>query len=200
MSELKNIWIITKSGFLINEKRNIKETVFLGMKLYGLLLLLKAVSFGLLFLLDYYGVFKIPQHITGENLESYKPLHKIVILVVIAPILEELTYRSGLIFSKQNLIISTIGISYSVLDLSGLDRLFCILIAFGIGLILFFSFNQKHIKLFSKLWKINRRKIFYGLLFCFGLSHLGNYELRECYLNSVCIFVDIGLVGMLTTR
>jgi hypothetical protein len=52
-----------------------------------------------------------------------------------------------------------------------------VLIALGIGIVLYLSFNQKNVDLFSKFWKMNRRKIFYGLLLIFSVPHLGNYEL-----------------------
>ncbi len=178
MNEFKNIWILIKSGFLPKEKRNLRETIFFGLKLYLILILLKALCFGISYFLDYYGVFEMPKHITGEKLRSYSPILKISMLAIIAPIIEEFTYRIGLLFSKRNLTITTIGISYfTIKNLSELERLYCILIAMGIGIVLYLSLSQKNVELFSKFWKMNRLKIFYGLLLIFGLPHLANYEL-----------------------
>jgi hypothetical protein len=178
LNEFKNIWILAKSGFLPKEKTNLKETIFLGLKLYGIMMLMKAFCFGLSYFLDFYDIFNIPTHVYGEELRTYDPLLKIVMLAIIAPIIEEFTYRIGLLFSKRNLTITTIGISYFILiNLSELERLYCILIALGIGIVLYLSFNQKNVDLFSKFWKMNRRKIFYGLLLIFSVPHLGNYEL-----------------------
>ncbi|PQJ81285.1 CPBP family glutamic-type intramembrane protease [Polaribacter glomeratus] len=178
MNEFKNIWILAKSGFLPKEKRNLKETIFLGLKLYGIMILLKAFCFGISYFLDYYGIFEIPKNITGEKLRDYSPILKILMVAIIGPIIEEFTYRIGLLFSKRNLTTTTIGISYFILkNLLELEKLYCILIALGIGIILYLSLNQKNVDLFSKLWKVNRRKIFYGLLLIFSLPHLVNYEL-----------------------
>ncbi|WP_299261436.1 CPBP family glutamic-type intramembrane protease [uncultured Aquimarina sp.] len=178
MNEFKNIWILIKSGFLPKEKRNLRDTIFLGLKLYLILILLKALCFGISYFLDYYGVFEMPMHITGEKIRSYSPILKILMIAIIAPIIEEFTYRIGLLFSKRNLTITIIGISYFTLkNLSELDRLYCILIALGIGVALYLSLNQKFVDLFSKFWKMNRRKIFYGLLLIFSLPHLANYEI-----------------------
>jgi hypothetical protein len=178
LNEFKNIWILAKSGFLPKEKRNLKETIFLGLKLYGIMILLKAFCFGISYFLDYYGIFEIPKNITGENLRDYSPILKILMVAIIGPVIEEFTYRIGLLFSKRNLTITTIGISYFILkNLLQLEKLYCILIALVIGIILYLSLNQKNVDLFSKFWKVNRRKIFYGLLLIFSLPHLINYEL-----------------------
>ena len=178
MNEFKNIWILTKSGFFPKEKRNLKETIFLGLKLYGIMILLKAFCFGISYFLEYYEIFEIPKHITGEKIRTYNPILKILMIAIIGPIIEEFTYRIGLLFSKRNLTITTIGISYFILkNLSGFERLYCILIALGTGIVLYLSLNQKIVALFSKFWIMNRRKIFYGLLLIFALPHLANYEL-----------------------
>lgn len=188
MNEFKNIWILIKSGFLPKKKRNFKKTILLGFKLYGILILLKAFCFGLSYFLDSYGIFEMPKHITGEKIRSYGPVSKILMIAIIAPIIEEFTYRIGLLFTKRNLTITIIGISYFTLkNISELERFYCILIAVGIGVFLYLSLNQKFVELFSNFWKMNKRKIFYGLLLIFGLSHLVNYELT----TEVLIFSPI---------
>jgi hypothetical protein len=180
LNEFKNIWILAKSGFLPKEKRNLKETIFLGLKLYGIMILLKAFCFGISYFLDYYGIFEIPKNITGEKLGDYSPILKILMVAIIGPIIEEFTYRIGLLFSKRNLTITTVGISYfTLMNLLELERLYSILIALGIGVVLYLSLNQKIVNLLSEFWKTNRRKIFYGLLLIFSLPHLANYELTS---------------------
>jgi membrane protease YdiL (CAAX protease family) len=178
LNEFKNIWILTKSGFLPKEKRDLKETIFLGLKLYGIMILMKAFCFGLSYFFDSYDIFNMPIHVYGEELRSYDPLLKILIIAISAPIIEELSFRVGLIYSKRNLTITIIGISYFILkNTLGLERFICIMIACTLGLVLYFSLNQVNDDLLSKFWKKNRRKIFYGLLLIFGLPHLANYEL-----------------------
>ena len=178
LNEFKNIWILTKSGFLTKENRNLKETIFLGFKLYGILILLKAFCFGLSYFLDYYGIFEMPKHITGEKLRNYSPTLKILMIVIIAPIIEELTYRIGLIYSKQNLTITVIGISYFILkNTFELKRFLCMIIACALAIVLYFGLKKINDDLLSKFWKNNRRKILYGFLLIFGLPHLVNYEL-----------------------
>jgi hypothetical protein len=75
LNELKNIWILTKSGFLPKEKRNLKETIYLGLKLYGILM--KGFCFGISYFLDFYDIFKIPAHIGGEKIRSYGSFQRI---------------------------------------------------------------------------------------------------------------------------
>ena len=177
MNIFKNLWFLAKSGFIPKKKRNLRETVFLGLKLYGILMLLKAICFGISYFFDYYDIFKMPIHITGEKLREYNPILKITMIAFVAPIIEELAYRIGLIFSKKNLTFTIIGISYFSLKYSTeLERIYCIMIAFTLGLILYFSLNQRNVDILSEFWENNRRKIFYGLLLIFGLIHLVNYE------------------------
>ncbi len=180
MNELKNIRLLIKSGFLPQEKRNLKETIFLGLKLYLILTLLKALCFGITLFLDYHNIFDIPKRITLEKLSNYTPLTKVLMIVIIAPIIEEYTYRIGLLFSKRNITITIIGISYFTLKkLSEFDRLYCVLIALGIGISICLILNHKRDDLFFEIWKTNRRKIFYTLLLLFSFLHITDYEITN---------------------
>ena len=110
--EFKNIWVLITSGFLPKEKRDLKNSIVLGVKLFGILILLKAFCFGITYLFDYYEIFKIPKHITLEKIRNDHPITKILMTAVIGPIIEEFTYRSGLLFTKRNLAITITGIFY----------------------------------------------------------------------------------------
>jgi len=178
LNELKNIWVLAKSGFLTKEKRNLKETVFLGLKLFGILILLKALCFGLLYFLDYYDIFNIPTHIGGEKLRSYSPIIQIIIVAIYAPIVEELTFRIGLKFSKWNFIIASIGLLLLTLRvILQLEWIYCLILSLVFGIIMTQILKDKIVVFLSQFWNNNRRKIFYTLLFLFGISHLGNYEI-----------------------
>jgi hypothetical protein len=157
MNELKNIWILTKSGFLPKEKRNLKETIYLGLKLYGILLLMKGFCFGISYFLDFYDIFKIPAHIGGDKIRSYSSFQRILIIAIIAPIIEEFAYRVGILFSKQNLTITVIGISYfTLLSLTKFEKMYCASIALSLGTILYFTLKNNIVELFSEFWKENR--------------------------------------------
>ena len=178
MNIFKNLWHLAKSGFLPKKKRNLKETIFLGLKLYLILMLLKLICLGISSFLDYCDIFKIPSHIGGEKLREFSLIIQFTIVAIVAPIMEELAYRIGLIFSKRNLTITVIGITYYILRYtSEFGRIYCIMIAFAIGLILYLSLNQKMIELLSDFWKNNRIKVFYGLIFIFAFIHLVNYDI-----------------------
>lgn len=199
MNELKNIWILTKSGFLPKEKRNLKETIYLGLKLYGILILMKGFCFGISYFLDFYDIFKIPAHIGGEKIRSYSSFQRILIIAIIAPIIEEFAYRIGIIFSKQNLTITAIGISYFILlSLTKFQKLYCASIALSLGTILYFSLKKNIVKLLSEFWKENKRKVFYGLLLIFSFLHLGNYEITiELLIFSPIVILRHFLAGFI---
>lgn len=196
MNEINNIWFLFKAGFIPEKKRHLRETAFLGLKLYGIMIVLKVICFGITYALDYYGIFEIPEHITSKKLSSYSPIIKALMIVIIAPIIEELTYRSGLIFSKQNLLIALFGISYLISkNALELDRISSLMTATILGIVLHFSLNQKKNDILSKLWTNNRRKIFYGLLLSFSLAHLANYELTK----ELLLFSPIIILSHLTS-
>ena len=49
---------LAKFGYLPKKQSNVKETLVLGLKLYLILWLLKAICFGISYFLDYYNIFQ----------------------------------------------------------------------------------------------------------------------------------------------
>lgn len=58
-----------------------------------------------------------------------------------------------------------------------LNRLYSLLIAIIIGIVLLISLNKKIVNSLSIFWKQNRKAVFYGFLLIFSFSHLTNYEI-----------------------
>ena len=180
MNEIRNIWTLAKSGFLHKEKRSLKATIFLGLKLYGILILMKLISVGLLYLLNLFNIFNMPSNIGGENLRTYNPIIQIIIVAVYVPIVEELAFRIGLKFSKWNFTIASIAMVLSTSRvIFQIEWTYCIIICIVFGIILYLILKDRAVNFLSEFWLNNRRKIFYILLFLFGIGHLGNYEITS---------------------
>ena len=190
---------LAKFGYLPKKQSNVKETLVLGLKLYLILWLLKAICFGISYFLDYYNIFKIPTHVSFQLLRTYHPLFQITLIAIVAPTLEELAYRLGLIFSKRNLTVTIAGIFYFALkNFTELDRIYCLMLSLALGVIVYFSLNQSTVVKLSEFWKNNRPKVFYGLLLIFGLMHLVNFEITvELLIFSLIVILPKLVAGFI---
>ena len=178
MNELKNIWVLAKSGFLEKDDRNVTDTIFLGLKLFFFLIILKVLWIGVVAFLHYFKIFSIPSQNIGLKFYNYSPIIQFIITVIYAPIIEEFFFRIGLKFSKRNFIILLIGIVYYTLRITtSLELIYCIIFPLVFGLIMHLTLKENNIERLSKFWVNNKRKIFYTLLLAFGFIHLGNYEI-----------------------
>ncbi len=152
LNEIRNIWTLAKSGFLHKEKRSLKATIFLGLKLYGILILMKLISVGLLYLLNLFNIFNMPSNIGGENLRTYNPIIQIIIVAVYVPIVEELAFRIGLKFSKWNFTIASIAMVLSTSRvIFQIEWTYCIIICIVFGIILYLILKDRAVNFLSKV-------------------------------------------------
>jgi len=163
------------------------------------LLLFKAFSIGLIFFLSWLGVFEMPVNLNRTRLESFSEFEILLLVSVYAPILEEITFRLPLKFSKWNLTLASIGISLTVCRvIAELKYEYSLALSIAIGIAVYCTLNQRILKKLSKCWSENKLLIFYTLLLVFSFLHLKNYELTtELLIFSPIIILPRILGGIL---
>lgn len=170
-------------------------SIFIG-KMLLILLLFKAISIGLIFFLGYLGVFEIPVNLNRTRLESFSEIEILLLVSVYAPILEELTFRLPLKFSKWNLTIASIGLSLTLCRvLAELKYEYSIILSIGIGIVVYSILNKRILKNITEFWLKNKLLNFYASLLIFSFLHLKNYELTKELLIFSPIFILPRILG-----
>ncbi|WP_157961203.1 CPBP family glutamic-type intramembrane protease [Lutibacter citreus] len=178
MSTLKNLWILSKNGFVKEEKRTLKDSIRFLIKLFLFLFLVKILYLGLTLLINLSDTITLPVISNDFKFDRYSGIQKFFLGALLAPIFEELTFRLGLKFSKRNILMLFAGITYSILKLIiQLDWNTSLLIVAMTTLTLGLILNNKILDILAEFWKNNRLVIFYFLLLSFALFHSTNYDL-----------------------
>ncbi len=178
MSELNNLWNLAKTGFAAPKQRSKKELLIFSLKILLVLAFFKIATFGLAYLLQALDIFHIPANLNRSRLGSYSDIEILLIVAVYAPIVEELTYRLPLKFSKLNFTISIVGLNLVLLrNLWEIEYVYSFLISIAIGTIIYIFLQPIRIKQLEDLWAKYKLCIFYFLLFFYTLLHLRNYEI-----------------------
>jgi len=165
-------------------------------KMLLILLLFKAISIGLIFFLGWLGVFEIPVNLNRTRLESFSEIEILLLVSVYAPILEELTFRLPLKFSKWNLTIASIGLSLTLCRvLAELKYEYSIILSIGIGIVVYLFLNKSILKNITEFWLKNKLLIFYASLLIFSFLHLKNYNLTKELLIFSPIFILPRILG-----
>ncbi|MDN3494262.1 CPBP family glutamic-type intramembrane protease [Winogradskyella bathintestinalis] len=179
MKTLKNLWILTKSGFIKEEEKTLRQSINFLFRLFFVLIVFKIVYFTLTYLIKTVDSINFPVVSTDFEVDEYSGIYQFLILTFLAPIFEELTFRLGLRFSKWNFILMTSGFIYLILKFTLQIYLpFILLIIVIISLFLVVILKKRIIEKLSNFWKNNRLIIFYSLLNSFALIHILNYELN----------------------
>lgn len=196
MGELKNLSILAKTGFLLNEEKTLKETLMLGFKLFFILYIIKISSGLLVVFLDLQGVIELPPRIQDEDFLNYHKYIQLFIMVGYAPIIEELIFRLGLRFSKVNFSILFIGLLYLLLRIYfRIEISYASVLALTMWLIFYVFICQINTEFISAFWKRNRLLIFYGLLSVFSTMHLLNYNFSMNHFKLIPILVFPHFIG-----
>lgn len=178
MSELRSIWNLAITGFVDKKERSKKELLFFLPKLLLILAIFKISTFGIAYVLQTLDVFTIPANINRSKFENSSDFEILFWIAVYAPIVEELTYRLALKFSKINLTISLTGLIYSLLRIIGdVEYQYCFIISVVIGSILYYFLLPKRVTFLREFWIKNKLGIFYFFLLIFSFLHLKNYEI-----------------------
>lgn len=172
--------------------------IFIG-KMLLVLLFFKTISISLIFFLDWIGVFEMPVNLNRTRLESFSKIEILILVSIFAPVLEELTFRLPLKFSKWNLIIAVIGIALILCRvLVELEYEYSLAISTIIGIITYFILHEKILNKLEDLWFKNKLLIFYIFLTVFSFLHLKNYAITtELIMFSPIILLPRILSGLL---
>ena len=145
--------------------------VFFVLKMLLFLVLFKFISVVLIYLLSFLNVLELPNYQDRD----YVYIELLLLSSVYAPIMEELTFRLPLRFSKRNFIIASTGfiLIFSRL-LSDLEYFHNAILSISIGTVLYFVLKKKIIiDALSNFWLNSKTLILYSLLLIFSSWHLG---------------------------
>lgn len=172
---LQQIYLLLKTGFI--EKKS-EAILFLFLKIVLLFAFFKVLTIGVLFYLDYMDLLKKPENITQDGLRDLPKSTKLFLVVILGPIIEEMTYRLGLKFSKINFTVVCGFFSFALLRaIFELEILYAVLISANLAFGIYLSSNPFIIKNLADFWIKNRRSVFYFFIVTFALLHLRNYEI-----------------------
>tara|TARA_R110000744_G_scaffold240057_2_gene357506 strand:- start:489 stop:1184 length:696 start_codon:yes stop_codon:yes gene_type:complete len=176
---LKNLWILAKSGFTQEVEKTFREKVNFLLRLFLVLLIFKIIYFTSTYLIKTIDAINFPVVSTEFEMDTYAGIYQFLILAIFLPIIEELTFRLGLKFTKWNFVIMFTGLTFiSLKILFKLGWVTSITIG-AVSTIVFSILLKKQIlEKLTEFWKNNRLVIFYFLLICFSTLHLSNYELN----------------------
>lgn len=188
-----------KTGSVEKEKRNLSQMSYFIGKMLLILLLFKIISIGLILLIDWMNIFAMPINLNRIKFEKFSAIEILLLSSFFAPIIEELTFRLPLKFSKNNLLIASIGIAFTFSRIiAEIEYVYSSIISIGVGILSYFLLSPKVIEVLSKFWSSNKLLIFYTSLITFSFLHLKNYEITyELLLFSPIIILPRILGGLL---
>lgn len=167
-----------KSGKIYEEEMTISKASITILKLFIVLGILDFVFVALRVFIDHSTKIELPR--SNDSLSEYPEYVSFLIAILFAPIVEELTFRLGLRFTKANFIIMCAGIIYITIKvLFNTESHIALLMAVLFNIIFFFTIQAKAKSRLEKFWKTNGVTIFYLLLGLFSLGHLANYEFSK---------------------
>lgn len=141
-------------------------------------MIFKISTFGIAYLLESFDIFKIPANLNSSKFENSSDFEILFWMAIYAPIVEELTYRLPLKFSKWNLTISIMGLSLAILRIfTEIEYFYCFIFSLGIGCLFYLFLNPKRIEILRVFWVKNKLTIFYSFLLVFSFLHIINYEI-----------------------
>ena len=183
MSILNNLWLLAKTGNVEQEKIDLKKSLSLLLKLFLVLILFKTIYLALVLSIELSASVTIPKVSNDLEFDNYKGVLKFTIVALIAPILEELTFRLGLKFSKTNILVLFAGVTYTLLKIIiQLEWYLCLVIVAVLTLLLGLLLKNKILQKLKDFWKNNSLFIFYFSLFGFTFLHITNFKLDSAIL------------------
>lgn len=137
----------------------------------------------------------LPFIIDTESAKSYvaesvnNGLIPVFVILIIAPLIEEISYRLFLKFTPLNLALSFTFISYFVLSLAtkteyyiiNFSSLYILLICVGVFVISYLLIKKKK-EIITQFYKNKFRLILYFSILLFAYSHLTNYPIKTTVL------------------
>ncbi|MEM6516685.1 MAG: hypothetical protein AAF688_10920, partial [Bacteroidota bacterium] len=163
-----------------------------------ILITFKALSIGLVYALDYLGVFTKPVNLNRIGFDNLSKIETLLFTSVFAPIVEELAFRLPLRVSKWGICIGSIGFSFILCKvLIELNWLYSGFSSLLVGVLILSSLSKINLQRLKSFWRSNRKLIFYSSLLVFSFLHLKNYQLTfELFLFSPIILLPRFLGGL----
>ncbi len=178
MSILNNLWVLIKSGFVLEEERTLRQSVKFLYRLFLMLILFKIIYFTSTFLIKTIDLNNFPVVSKDFEVDTLSGIYQFLILAFITPIIEELTFRLGLRFTKFNFIVMICGFTYIISKLIfQLHWSYTLIIIAFIAIILTVILKQQLLERLASFWENNRLFVFYFLLVSFSTPHILNYEM-----------------------
>tara|TARA_R110002167_G_scaffold348739_1_gene560167 strand:+ start:59 stop:754 length:696 start_codon:yes stop_codon:yes gene_type:complete len=196
LSIFKNLWVVAKTGFFEEEKLSTNQLIKSFFKLLLILFFFKFLYLAFTALLELIDGFILPMVSENTKLDDYSGLLKFTLTALLAPIVEEFTFRLGLKFSKRNFIIMIGGLTFVVLKvLLHLDWEICLAAVSFVILFLSLILKAKAIDSLAEFWKNHRLLIFYFLLLSFSVVHSTNFELSGPMLLYIPLLILPQIMG-----
>ena len=196
----KDLLLLLKKGYVSAETKNIKETTYFILKVFGFMIFLKLIALAIaqgLVTLDFY---ENPINIGLNHIKDFSFIKRYLIIAVYAPIVEELAFRIGLKFSLKNITLATFALIVSLLRiLVKLEWSIALLLATLAATIIYFTLKRKSLfNYFNNLWTKNKLLLFYSSLLIFSFLHLTNYKITlELILFSPIIILPRIIGGLM---
>ncbi|GER59123.1 CPBP family glutamic-type intramembrane protease [Patiriisocius marinus] len=188
MNILNNLWLLAKTGNVEQGKSDFSKSFSLLIKLFIILILFKILYLALVLGIELSASVTIPKVANDLEFDNYNGLLKFTLVALIAPILEELTFRLGLKFSKTNVLFFIAGITYIFLKIIiQLEWYICLIMVAVITLLFSLVLKNKLLQKLKDFWKKNRLLLFYFLLFSFTFLHITNFKLD----NAILIYLPL---------
>lgn len=191
--------MLIKTGYTKKKYFGLKSKILFITKILFVLILFKIVSIILIGLLEGLVVFNMPENIDMLKINEFTLLKRILIIIILSPVLEELAFRIGLKFSKSNFIIMLMGMSFFISrSFFKWEWLNSIMLITLVGILLYVVIKEKSISKLTNFWLNNPKLIFYSLLISFSYMHLKNYNISyELLLFSPIILLPNILGGII---
>ena len=157
---------------------SLKRRILFFLNILLILVITNVFSILLTFYSQEFFHFDLPEKIDRDRDYSLSSIHNLIIAVIVAPVFEELTFRKGLRFSKNNLVITIAGALFFVLRVVFMIKMMIVIPIIISGVVLLLTYKDRN--LFLKLnafWNNSPRVIFYVSLFLFTFLHLVNYDI-----------------------
>lgn len=180
MKDLENLSTLLKRGYIAPEAMSNRAYLFFFLRLFLLLLAFDVIFIALRIFADQAGFLALPD--TGDSFDEYPAYLGFLLAAIAAPIIEELTFRMGLRFSKWNFVVMLAGLSLiSIRVLMQLSLITGLLISLAISALSWIVLQNELLASLADLWRKRSLLIFYFLLLSFAAFHLSNYNFGDSF-------------------
>jgi len=92
LKTLKSLWVLAKSGYVEKEEYTLKQALNFLFRLFLILIVFKVLYLTFTYLLSSFESINIPTVSTDFKVDQYSGISQFLILTILLPIFEELTF------------------------------------------------------------------------------------------------------------